>query len=167
MGSDAHCYCRLYRNHHIYTFLERLSTMLAEHGSIGQYVGAQAKGDAYHAIGAISAYFAGYDIDSMVPRNLNSACKRVCMYLRWMVRDGSPVDLGLWSGSIDKRTLIMPLDTHVLQCATRLGIVKTRTTSMQAAKKLTNLMQEVFPNDPTRADFALYGSEVMLNEPLT
>lgn len=164
IANDDHCYYRLYRNRHVFTFLMRLSTMLDEYGSIGEYVGRQAMGDGYHAIRAISQYFAGYDIDSMVPRNVNSACKRVCMFLRWMVRDGSPVDLGLWADSIDKRTLIMPLDTHVIQCATRLGIIHTKTTSMQAAQRLTELMKEVFPDDPVRGDFALYGSEVMLIE---
>ena len=84
-------------------------------------------------------------------------CKRVCMFLRWMVRSGSPVDLGLWADIIDRRTLIMPLDTHVVQEATRLWLLASRTASMSTAKKLTAAMLEVFPDDPLRADFALFG----------
>ena len=74
-----------------------------------------------------------------------------------MVRSGSPVDLGLWADIIDRRTLIMPLDTHVVQEATRLGLLTSRTASMSTAKKLTAAMLEVFPDDPLRADFALFG----------
>ena len=74
-----------------------------------------------------------------------------------MVRDGSPVDLGLWSGFIDKKTLVMPLDTHVVQEACRLGLLKSPAESMSAAKRLTARLAEVFPDDPCRGDFALFG----------
>ena len=70
---------------------------------------------------------------------------------------GSPVDLGLWADIIDRRTLIMPLDTHVVQEALRLGLLKSRTASMATARRLTDAMLEVFPDDPLRGDFALFG----------
>ena len=79
------------------------------------------------------------------------------MFLRWMVRSDSPVDLGLWSEIIDKRTLIMPLDTHVIQEANRLGLITTKSTSMKAANKLTAIMLDIFPEDPLKGDFALFG----------
>ena len=75
-------------------------------------------------------------------------------------RDGtwnSHVDLGLWADIIDRRTLIMPLDTHVVQEALRLGLLKSRTASMATARRLTDAMLEVFPDDPLRGDFALFG----------
>ena len=75
-------------------------------------------------------------------------------------RDGtwnSHVDLGLWADIIDRRTLIMPLDTHVVQEALRLGLLKSRTASMSTARRLTDAMLEVFPDDPLRGDFALFG----------
>ena len=53
--------------------------------------------------------------------------KRLCMFLRWMVRNESPVDLGIWEHFIDKRNLIMPLDTHVMQQAQKLGFISTNT----------------------------------------
>ena len=86
-----------------------------------------------------------------------ASCKRLNMFLRWMVRSGSPVDLGLWADIIDRRTLIMPLDTHVVQEALRLGLLKSRTASMATARRLTDAMLEVFPDDPLRGDFALFG----------
>ena len=79
------------------------------------------------------------------------------MFLRWMVRDNSPVDLGIWSDKIDRRTLIIPLDTHVIQEANRIGLINTRNTSMRTAIKLTEKLKEIFPNDPLKGDFALFG----------
>ena len=79
------------------------------------------------------------------------------MFLRWMVRDGSPVDLGLWSDIMDRRTLIMPLDTHVVQESLRMGLLKSRTASMGTARRLTDAMLEIFPADPLKGDFALFG----------
>ena len=86
-----------------------------------------------------------------------SACKRICMFLRWMVRDNSHVDLGLWTDIIDKRSLIIPMDTHVVQEAMRLGLITSRSTSMANAMKLSRKLAECFPDDPARGDFALFG----------
>jgi uncharacterized protein (TIGR02757 family) len=79
------------------------------------------------------------------------------MFLRWMVRDNSPVDLGLWSSFVDKRTLIMPMDTHVVSEAVKLNLLTSRCASMNAARRLTEAMREVFPTDPLKGDFALFG----------
>ena len=92
-----------------------------------------------------------------MPKNTQSACKRVCMFLRWMVRDNSPVDLGLWADFIDRRTLIMPLDTHVLAEAMRLGLLNSRNATMSTAIKLTESLAKIFPDDPLHGDFALFG----------
>ena len=79
------------------------------------------------------------------------------MFLRWMVRSGSPVDLGLWADCIDRRTLIMPLDTHVLAEAQRLRLLTCNSATMSTARRLTQQMLEIFPDDPLKGDFALYG----------
>ncbi len=89
--------------------------------------------------------------------NASSSCKRVCMFLRWMVRTDSPVDLGIWSDLIRLRSLIMPLDTHVIQQSLQLGLITSKTTSMSVARKLTDKLLEIFPDDPLKADFALFG----------
>lgn len=80
--------------------------------------------------------------------------------MRWMVRDASPVDLGLWNDIIDKRTLIIPMDTHVIRVATKLGLITSKSSSMSAAIKLTNVLKKVFPTDPLKADFALFGAGI-------
>ena len=111
------------------------------------------------AIVGCTKYFnpEGEPASLVIPQNTQSSCKRLCMFLRWMVRDDSPVDLGIWSSFIDRKTLIMPLDTHVVQEANRLGLMNTKSTTMSAAKELTRILAKAFPDDPVRGDFALFG----------
>ena len=79
------------------------------------------------------------------------------MFLRWMIRRDSPVDLGLWKWA-DPASLIIPLDTHVMQEAVGLGLLpQGAAASRKTAELLTAAMQEVFPGDPCRGDFALFG----------
>lgn len=150
------CYYRLYTNHAMNKFLHALKDLLNEYSTLGNYVRHNAT-DGYTAIVSITNYFSNKGIDVIIPKNTTSACKRVCMFMRWLVRDNSPVDLGLWSDIIDKRTLIMPLDTHVLQEAMRLKLINSKTASMSVARKLTAQMLTIFPEDPLKADFALFG----------
>jgi len=150
------CFYRLYTCHDMLALMERLRQMLVENGSIGEYIADNAH-TGIEAVEAITRYFSATEASKIIPKNTTSACKRICMYLRWMVRDNSPVDIGLWSDFIDKRTLIMPMDTHVLQQSIRLGLLSSRTASMSAALRLTSAMREIFPDDPLRGDFALFG----------
>lgn len=85
-----------------------------------------------------------------------SACKRLCLFLRWMCRKGSPVDFGLWT-VCEPRNLIMPLDTHVHKQAIRLGLTTHRTPDLRTAIEITDRFAEIFPDDPTKGDFALFG----------
>ena len=84
------------------------------------------------------------------------ACKRLCLFLRWMCRKGSPVDFGLWD-VCDPRNLIIPLDTHVHKQAIRLGLTKRRTPDLRTAIEITDRFAEVFPDDPAKGDFSLFG----------
>ena len=151
------CYYRLYTKKMMNSFLKTLQKLFSEHHTLHQYIQATGTNDAEKAVIAICKYFAEHGQEGIVPINTRSACKRICMFLRWMVRDNSPVDLGIWKDTIDKRTLIMPLDTHVLTQAHRLKLLKSKSTSMSIAKKLTAEMGKVFPHDPLKADFALFG----------
>lgn len=156
---DSRCYYRLYTYHTMHVFLRALQEMIVEYGSIKGFVASALGGnrDCLKAVEALTSYFAGYGIEGIVPKNTQSSCKRVCMFLRWMVRDNSPVDLGLWGEIIDKRTLIMPMDTHVVQQSCRMGLLASKCASMSAARKLSALMAQVFPDDPIKGDFALFG----------
>lgn len=135
--------------------------ILNECGSLGECLENGGVRDAHAAVVKIVELFSRCAGEySVVPKNPRSACKRVCMFLRWMVRGGSPVDLGLWSDFIPKETLVIPLDTHVLTQAKRLGLIKSKVASMSMAVKLTERLKEVFPTDPLKADFALFGNGV-------
>ena len=86
------------------------------------------------------------------------------MFLRWMVRSHSPVDLGHWSDFLDRRTLIMPMDVHVVRQSVGFGLLGSSTTSMSAALRLTDSMRQVFPDDPLKGDFALFGLGIEQSE---
>lgn len=151
------CFYRFFTEGHMRDFLEAYRLLLQECGTLGDYVRREAGGDGYEAVKAICRRFGSCGEAPVVPKDASSACKRVCMFLRWMVRDSSPVDLGLWAQFMDCRTLVIPLDTHVVQQAMRLGLLSSPSASMSAARRLTAALAEVFPDDPLKGDFALFG----------
>ncbi len=151
------CYYRLHTNKMVNRFLHTLNTIYTDYGSMKALLQAHNVHTGIDAIKFITYYFRRREVSDLVPKNTTSTCKRLCLFLRWMVRDGSPVDLGLWSDTIDKSTLIIPLDTHVMQQAQKLGLISTHSATMAMALRLTHRLKEYFPNDPLRADFALFG----------
>lgn len=86
-----------------------------------------------------------------------SACKRLNMFLRWMVRsDNHGVDFGLWR-KIKPAQLICPCDVHVERVARRLGLLKRKQVDWLAAVELTEALRTFDANDPVKYDFALFG----------
>ena len=155
---SSRCYYRLYTFGTMHRFLSALRDMMLDHGSLTAFVrNSTPDGSCLTAIEALTSYFSSKGIEGIIPKNTQSSCKRVCMFMRWMVRGGSPVDLGVWEDFIDRRTLIMPMDTHVVHQSIRLGLLKSSSASMSAALRLTSAMSEVFPDDPLKGDFALFG----------
>lgn len=161
------CFYRLYNNHTMRLFLQSLRQLLAEYGSLGAFAtdavqkGDTAHGDALNILIRLAGYFKDRGLTGIVPQPVTSVCKRPCMFLRWMVRDQSPVDLGIWAEHISKSTLYIPMDTHVMQTAKRLGLIKSKTVSWNTTVALSKEMEKVFPGDPARGDFALYGADVL------
>jgi len=91
----------------------------------------------------------------------NSSCKRLNMYLRWMVRqDDKGVDFGLWK-RISPSGLICPLDVHVTRVARRFNLMTRTQTDWQSALELTDYLITLDPDDPVKYDFALFGLGVM------
>jgi len=91
-----------------------------------------------------------------VPKKLEGAgtYKRYLMYLRWMVRKNE-LDMGLWS-KIDKKDLLIPLDTHTFKVSQKLGLLKRKTYDMKAVLELTETLKKFDKDDPIKYDFALY-----------
>lgn len=162
--NDDTCFYRLYTNAMMYDLFNALQTMYEVYGDMKNFIRCHTghnddnlQLEAIEAVEAICHYFQEQEAVEIVPKNASSSCKRVCMFLRWMVRTDSPVDLGIWSDLIRLRSLIMPLDTHVIQQSLQLGLITSKTTSMSVARKLTDKLLEIFPDDPLKADFALFG----------
>ena len=89
-----------------------------------------------------------------------SACKRLNMYLRWMVRDDNKgVDFGLWK-RISPSKLICPLDLHVERTALKLGLLERDKPDWRAALELTGNLKILDANDPAKYDFALFGISI-------
>jgi uncharacterized protein (TIGR02757 family) len=82
-----------------------------------------------------------------------SACKRLNLFLRWMVRDDA-VDAGLWK-SVDKVKLVVPVDIHMGRLCRILGFHDNKTVSMKTAIKITDKFTEIEPADPVKYDFSL------------
>jgi uncharacterized protein (TIGR02757 family) len=87
----------------------------------------------------------------------NSSCKRLLMFLRWMVRhDDRGVDFGLWT-RLRPDQLVMPIDVHVNRVSRELGLLNRPQTDWKAALELTEALRQFDPVDPVRYDFALFG----------
>ena len=132
------CFYRLYSCDDIYRLLTAIHELFQQYGSLRS----MAKDAATHAsaectdvdsvLVAFSTFFRERGIKGLVPAPYTSACKRPCMFL----------------------------DTHVMQTAARLKIADLKTAGWKAVSLLTTQMSDVFPGDPARADYALYGYDV-------
>ena len=83
-----------------------------------------------------------------------SACKRYCMFLRWMIRPADGIDLGLWR-ELPPSRLTVPLDVHLARLGRRLGLLTRRSDDWKAARELTRALGSFDEADPLRFDFAL------------
>ena len=113
--------------------------------------------DYAHAVSAFSALiykYGGFQKCSLVPKpNLNSACKRIYLFLRWMIRKDR-VDMGCWDG-LNPSKLLVPLDTHMHSVALKLGLTCAKSNSLKTAKEITAGFRLFCPTDPVKYDFAL------------
>ena len=96
------------------------------------------------------------------PGGAGSACKRINLALRWLVREG-PVDIGLWK-KIPPSALHIPLDVHVARTARRLGLLERKSNDKRAVIELTEKLKCFCPDDPVKYDFALFGMGVSQKE---
>ncbi len=92
----------------------------------------------------------------MIPNPHNGgAMKRMCMFLRWMVRK-SCVDAGIWN-FMKPSELYIPLDVHVARISRQMGLLKRSSNDFKAVVELTNKLKEFCPDDPVKYDFAMFG----------
>ena len=109
------------------------------------------------AIDVAPVYGAGSDrrgVWYFFPRpSAGSACKRLNLFLRWMVRHDE-VDMGVWT-AIEPAQLIVPLDTHVVRVGQCLGLTRYRSPGWRMAAEITASLRQIDPIDPVRYDFSL------------
>jgi uncharacterized protein (TIGR02757 family) len=82
-----------------------------------------------------------------------SACKRLMLYARWMIRKEDGVDLGVWS--LPARVLVIPVDTHIARISHYIGLTQREDASWKTAEEITAALRALDPEDPVKYDFAL------------
>lgn len=92
----------------------------------------------------------------MIPNPGNGgAMKRMCMFLRWMVRKG-PVDFGIWD-FMPQSDLFIPLDVHVARISRQMGLLTRNANDFKSVIELTDNLKKFCPDDPVKYDFAMFG----------
>ena len=128
----------------------RLRIVLDEHGSLGEVAIQGFDGSMAGSIEALA--------DAIGPEvarpSKGSACKRMCMWMRWMVRsDAEGIDLGIWD--LPASALVVPLDVHVARISRLVGLTQRKTDGWRTAEDITRSLASFDPDDPVRFDFAL------------
>ena len=88
--------------------------------------------------------------------DLRAPNKKINMMRRWFVRDDGKVDLGIWKDS-SPAELLIPLDVHVHEEALAIGLTARRQSDVATVREITDAFKEIFPGDPCKGDFALFG----------
>lgn len=93
-----------------------------------------------------------------------SACKRMNLFLRWVVRPDDGIDLGLWTPFVSPSRLVMPVDVHVMRLCARLRLTRRRVPDLRAASEITERLRRIAPEDPCRYDFSMVRAGILGNE---
>ena len=151
---------RVYRGPHVATMLARAAAVRRREGSLGNALARRL--DAGTPLREALADWAD-DLRGPAPERglahlvpdprAGSACKRLLLYARWMIRPADGVDLGLWP--ISPAHLVIPVDTHVHRIAKNLGLTERRDASWRTAEEITARLRRLDPDDPVKFDFAL------------
>lgn len=150
-------------------FVHRLNQHYSEHDSLEQAFlvkSISTDENVKNALIHFRNYFFEEDYPSRTTKHVSSpesgsACKRINMYLRWMVRkDDKGVDFGIWK-NIRTDQLICPCDVHVERIARQLVLITRTKADWNTAEELTSALKEFDPKDPVKYDFALFGIGVL------
>jgi uncharacterized protein (TIGR02757 family) len=151
---------RFTTEHELLAMLMSARTMVREHGGLDQCMAReleQARGVYEDALAGFAASLnmqADCGRSSLMPRpECGSACKRLNLFLRWMVRRDE-VDPGGWT-SVKPAQLIIPLDTHMHRICTAMGLTTRKSADMRTALEITDAFRSIAPRDPVKYDFAI------------
>jgi uncharacterized protein (TIGR02757 family) len=151
---------RVYRGPDVARMLGAASAMQRAHGSLGRAFADHytQQADLRPALASFADQLRGPEPGAGLAHLVSdpragSACKRLLLYLRWMIRPADGVDLGLWP--LPSSSLIIPLDTHVHRIACNLRLTDRRTPSWRTAEEITERLRQFDAEDPVKYDFAL------------
>lgn len=140
--------------------LSGAKNIIERHGSLHNFFISNFSADDETVLPALSALVHQLDIfnpaekNSLLPSPIKgSACKRINLFMRWMIREDR-VDPGGWKG-VPPSKLIIPLDTHMHNICLKTNITNRKQADMRTALEITRAFREIAPEDPTRYDFAL------------
>jgi uncharacterized protein (TIGR02757 family) len=156
-SSVSQLYYRFQKGEEIIDLFETVRKILEDYGSMGAMLEAHYDGDIRAALWRVrERYFAG-DGNRLIfffpKRSPSNPVKRWNLYLRWMVRKDA-IDVGIWH-FVNKRDLIVPLDTHLYKIGKCLGWTTVQTQSWKAACDITAVLRKHAPEDPLKYDFFL------------
>ena len=138
-------------------FLGCIGDVLNTYGSVENLYLSHYRGDTWEAMKGFTVDFlkcGGRGATFLMPDpSKGSACKRLALYLRWMVREDE-VDPGGWK-SVDPSVLLIPLDTHMFSICTELGLCSRNAADGRSVIEITDAFKKICPEDPVRYDFAL------------
>lgn len=146
-------------------FIRSLSNIYRNHGGLEAAFGRLSEGDGFelkqNIIGFRTKFLETEHLSRSEKHISNpaqkSSAKRLCMFLRWMVRkDKKGVDFGLWK-KIPASQLCLPLDVHTGNVSRHLGLLKRKQNDWQAVEEITAVLRSMDPEDPVKYDFALFG----------
>jgi uncharacterized protein (TIGR02757 family) len=154
--------------HDIILLIEAMKAMLKKYGTIEECLLSFYNPDDENVLPALNGFcgflFGHIDANPLLPQakavkyllsspSGGSPCKRLNMFLRWMVRDDE-VDPGVWK-SIPASKLIVPMDTHLARLSRIIGFHNKKTVNLKTAVEVTHKFAEICPDDPVRYDFCL------------
>lgn len=145
--------------------MECISVILKKYGSIGNLFSESGNSSTKESLNHFTRFFKEQGEKLIGSRKKSfeylfpspesgSACKRMNMYLRWMVRPDDSIDFGIWK-NISPSNLIIPVDTHIASIATALGLTRRKSADWQMAEQITLALSRIDPCDPVRFDFSL------------
>ncbi|MCK6551866.1 DUF2400 domain-containing protein, partial [Myxococcota bacterium] len=150
-------------------FADAIGRLRREHGSLGAaFLAGTRADDATYAdamgrfvdrLAAAAGPRPSYGLGFLLPRvGSGGAAKRLCLYLRWMIRPEDGVDLGTWhvlAPGLVPAKLVIPLDTHIERIGRYLGLTDRRTSGLATALEITASLRRLSPDDPLAYDVAL------------
>ena len=157
---------RTFNEDDLYYFVEFFHKHYSKHISLEAAFFPIPELDTEHGLTHFKKYFFSFEHLKRTQKHISSplqksTCKRLNMFLRWMVRnDNKGVDFGLWK-NISPSQLICPIDVHVARVAKKLGLLKRKQVDWLAAAELTDALRKLDKNDPVKYDFALFNLGVI------